>query len=156
MHSNYSRRKFLVTAGIAAFSTVFLKGCLGNPLPDTNSTPQNAPTAGLFVLSVCPRWCGLMTSLDFFSQTTVVTTMNKVKNSLQDCDRSWSIHIYSGRHLLCSLYPSHAWVFFLGATLSGLLIFAGFQGANCETQPSRRSPTQSSQPSQIAPPLQVD
>ncbi|WP_299484462.1 hypothetical protein [Acaryochloris sp. IP29b_bin.137] len=85
--------------------------------------------------------------------------MNEVKNSLQECDRSWSIHIYNGRHLLCSLYPSHAWLFVLGATLSGLLIFAGFQVANCTAQPESPSspqPSQTPQSSPITPPLQVD
>ncbi|WP_299411634.1 hypothetical protein [Acaryochloris sp. IP29b_bin.148] len=91
--------------------------------------------------------------------------MNEVKNSLQACDRSWSIHIYSGRHLLGSLYPSHAWIFLLGATLSGLLIFTGSQVANCTAQPTRPASSNSSQTpqssstsqsSQITPPLQVD
>lgn len=85
--------------------------------------------------------------------------MNQVKNSLQESDRSWSIHIYNGRHLIGSLYPSHAWIFLLGATLSGLLIFAGSQVANSTSQPSRSSSPQSpqtSQPSHMTPPLQVD
>ncbi|KAI9133629.1 hypothetical protein [Acaryochloris sp. CCMEE 5410] len=91
--------------------------------------------------------------------------MSKVKHSLQDCDRSWSIHIYNGRHLMGSLYPSHAWIFLLGATLSGLLIFASSQVSNCTAQPSRPdssnssptpSPSPTPQPSQVTPPFQVD
>ncbi|WP_148215767.1 hypothetical protein [Acaryochloris marina] len=91
--------------------------------------------------------------------------MSKVKHSLQDCDLSWSIHIYNGRHLMGSLYPSHAWIFLLGATLSGLIIFASSQVSNCRAQPSNLdsstpSPTPGSsptlQPSQVTPSFQVD
>lgn len=42
--SQYSRRKFLITAGIAASSSVLLKGCLGNP-PEPSSTSSTAPSA---------------------------------------------------------------------------------------------------------------
>ena len=90
----------------------------------------------------------------YSSVSIVVNIMNQVKNTEEDS--SWSIHIYHGRRLLCSFYPSHAWLFVLGATLSALLIFAGSRLSNCATQPSRRSPTQSPQPTQVAPPLQVD
>ncbi|MBW4650897.1 MAG: ABC transporter substrate-binding protein [Kastovskya adunca ATA6-11-RM4] len=36
--SRFSRRKFLITAGASAASSVFLKGCLGNP-PETANVP---------------------------------------------------------------------------------------------------------------------
>lgn len=36
--SRFSRRKFLITAGASAASSVFLKGCLGNP-PETSNAP---------------------------------------------------------------------------------------------------------------------
>ncbi len=46
--SHFSRRRFLTTATIAGASTVFLKGCLGNPPePDGNSTPVAFPVANL-------------------------------------------------------------------------------------------------------------
>ncbi|KAB8335399.1 ABC transporter substrate-binding protein [Scytonema tolypothrichoides VB-61278] len=35
--NQFSRRKFLLTAGVSAVGSVFLKGCLGNP-PETGST----------------------------------------------------------------------------------------------------------------------
>ncbi|MEP0885584.1 ABC transporter substrate-binding protein [Trichocoleus sp. ST-U3] len=43
--SNFSRRRFLLTAGVSAASSVLLKGCLGNP-PSTasNATTQAAQT----------------------------------------------------------------------------------------------------------------
>ena len=93
-------------------------------------------------------------------QTIMVITMNQVKNSLKESDRSWSIHIYNGRHLIGSLYPSHAWIFLLGATLSGLIIFAG-----SPAQPSRPASSNSSQAprssqapqsAQVHSPFQVD
>ncbi|ARV61833.1 bicarbonate-binding protein [Nostocales cyanobacterium HT-58-2] len=37
--NQFSRRKFLLTAGASAVGSVFLKGCLGNP-PDTATTSQ--------------------------------------------------------------------------------------------------------------------
>lgn len=40
MHSHYSRRKFLLTASTATVSTLFLKGCLGNPPSASDSAPQ--------------------------------------------------------------------------------------------------------------------
>lgn len=97
-----------------------------------------------------------MVGIDYLLLTTVVYTMNEVKNSLQNSDRSWSIHIYNGRRLLCSLYPSHAWIFFLGATLSGLLIAAGLQLSNCVAQPTTPSSTQPNSPTSTTPALQVD
>ena len=39
--SKFNRRKFLITAGMAASSSIFLKGCLGNP-PESVSTSTTA------------------------------------------------------------------------------------------------------------------
>ena len=39
--TSFNRRKFLITAGMAATSSVFLKGCLGNP-PESVSTSTTA------------------------------------------------------------------------------------------------------------------
>lgn len=48
MHSHYSRRKFLLTAGTATVSTLFLKGCLGNPpSTETDSASQVTPAANV-------------------------------------------------------------------------------------------------------------
>jgi bicarbonate transport system substrate-binding protein len=41
--SQFSRRKFLVTAGASAVGSLFLKGCLGNP-PDTSTRTQAQQT----------------------------------------------------------------------------------------------------------------
>jgi bicarbonate transport system substrate-binding protein len=45
--NNFSRRKFLTTAGATALGSVLLKGCTGNPPSDTGTTtsPNAAPTA---------------------------------------------------------------------------------------------------------------
>lgn len=43
--SRVTRRRFLTTAGVTAASTVFLKGCLGNPPSDTATAPQQSPSA---------------------------------------------------------------------------------------------------------------
>ncbi|WP_421656309.1 CmpA/NrtA family ABC transporter substrate-binding protein [Leptothermofonsia sp. ETS-13] len=42
--SRFTRRRFLTTASATAASTIFLKGCLGNPPSDTAAT-QQSPTA---------------------------------------------------------------------------------------------------------------
>ncbi|MFM7447485.1 MAG: CmpA/NrtA family ABC transporter substrate-binding protein [Leptolyngbyaceae cyanobacterium] len=42
--SQFTRRKFLTTAGASAAAAVFLKGCLGNP-PSSTPTAQTSPTA---------------------------------------------------------------------------------------------------------------
>ena len=42
--NQFSRRKFLLTAGASAVGSVFLKGCLGNP-PDTANTIQTKQVA---------------------------------------------------------------------------------------------------------------
>jgi bicarbonate transport system substrate-binding protein len=39
--SQFNRRKFLITTGMAASSSIFLKGCLGNP-PESVSTSTSA------------------------------------------------------------------------------------------------------------------
>jgi bicarbonate transport system substrate-binding protein len=41
--SNFSRRKFLLTAGVSAAGSIFLKGCLGNP-PDSVTGRTQAQT----------------------------------------------------------------------------------------------------------------
>ncbi|HEY9849345.1 MAG TPA: CmpA/NrtA family ABC transporter substrate-binding protein [Leptolyngbyaceae cyanobacterium] len=44
--SRLSRRKFIITAGVSAASSVLLKGCLGNPPePTSSNTNQATPTA---------------------------------------------------------------------------------------------------------------
>ena len=46
--NEFNRRKFLITAGMAATSSVFLKGCLGNPPEapgNTNNTTSTAPAS---------------------------------------------------------------------------------------------------------------
>lgn len=48
--SNYSRRKFLFTAGASAASSILLKGCLGNPPSATinnSATAQQTPVAAI-------------------------------------------------------------------------------------------------------------
>jgi bicarbonate transport system substrate-binding protein len=47
--SNYSRRKFLFTAGASAASSILLKGCLGNPPSATvnSATAQQTPVAAV-------------------------------------------------------------------------------------------------------------
>src|SRR5687767_8043381 len=45
--SDYSRRKFLVTAGVSAASSLLLKGCLGNPPSATVAVTQVAAAAPL-------------------------------------------------------------------------------------------------------------
>ncbi|NKB17311.1 MAG: ABC transporter substrate-binding protein [Pseudanabaena sp. CRU_2_10] len=51
--SNYSRRKFLLTAGATAASSILLKGCLGNPPPEaglgsvSNTASQPAANSGV-------------------------------------------------------------------------------------------------------------
>jgi bicarbonate transport system substrate-binding protein len=45
--NQFNRRKFLITTGMAATSSVFLKGCLGNPpeSPSNTSTSPSSPQA---------------------------------------------------------------------------------------------------------------
>ncbi|MFB2919385.1 CmpA/NrtA family ABC transporter substrate-binding protein [Aerosakkonema funiforme] len=43
--NQFSRRKFLVTAGASAVGSVLLKGCLGNPPEYTSQNTQSSPTA---------------------------------------------------------------------------------------------------------------
>lgn len=46
--SNYSRRRFLLTAGASAAASLFLKGCLGNPPdPSGRTIAQTAPVANV-------------------------------------------------------------------------------------------------------------
>jgi bicarbonate transport system substrate-binding protein len=50
-NSNYSRRKFLFTAGASAASSILLKGCVGNPpsatTNTTNAATQQTPAANI-------------------------------------------------------------------------------------------------------------
>lgn len=41
-----SRRKFLITVGASAASSILLKGCLGNPPSATNNASSSTPSAG--------------------------------------------------------------------------------------------------------------
>ena len=50
--SNYSRRKFLFTAGASAVGSVFLKGCLGNPPEAGNSNTGASQTEAVPVANV--------------------------------------------------------------------------------------------------------
>lgn len=43
--SQFSRRKFLLTAGASAASSILLKGCLGNPPEPGNTTTTQANAA---------------------------------------------------------------------------------------------------------------
>lgn len=65
--SNYSRRKFLATAGTTGFTAIFLKGCLGNPpepgsnsssntsqTPSVTLTPENTPETTVIQLGFTP------------------------------------------------------------------------------------------------------
>ncbi|HHP7245220.1 MAG TPA: hypothetical protein ACFE0H_11100 [Elainellaceae cyanobacterium] len=77
--------------------------------------------------------------------------MSRVTNQLQDAlDNGWSIQIYSrDRRLLCSLYPSHGWVFLGGMMVGFIVALIGLSG---------QIPTPSS-PSMSAPmtaPLNLD
>jgi bicarbonate transport system substrate-binding protein len=44
--NQFSRRKFLLTVGASAVSSIFLKGCLGNP-PDTTTQVQQVSAADI-------------------------------------------------------------------------------------------------------------
>lgn len=47
----------------------------------------------------------------------------------ESLDNGWSVQIYShDRRLLCSLYPSHGWAFFMGILLGFFLAIVGLQG----------------------------
>jgi hypothetical protein len=67
-----------------------------------------------------------------------------------DINEGWAVHIYGGdRRLLCSLHPSHIWLFLIGAILGGLVVASW---ARCEPT---RLPTRVEPPSKQAP-LSVD
>lgn len=55
---------------------------------------------------------------------------NKATKPLHDgLDDGWSIQVYSrDRRLVCSLYPSHGWVFMIGIVLGFLVTAVGFRG----------------------------
>lgn len=46
--ANFSRRQFLVTAGVSAASSIFLKACVGNPPSTTNTGTGNTGTVERF------------------------------------------------------------------------------------------------------------
>lgn len=52
--NSFNRRKFLITAGVAATSSVFLKGCLGNP-PETLNNTTSTSTTSTQVTSLTPE-----------------------------------------------------------------------------------------------------
>ncbi|NBD32238.1 MAG: hypothetical protein GVY17_04515 [Cyanobacteria bacterium] len=81
-----------------------------------------------------------------------------MKYSIKDkIDEGWSIQIYGrDRHLLCSLYPSHGWVFFAGFLL-GLLITLMIAGQHPNQGSSFTSPSSKpSTPNPHEPLLKVD
>ena len=73
--------------------------------------------------------------------------MNKAPKHLQeDINIGWSIQIYShDRRLLCSLYPSHGWVFLFGITLGVLVTLLGLSG-HLHIHPASSTPTPSEAP----------
>ncbi|HIK18496.1 MAG TPA: hypothetical protein IGS53_24865 [Leptolyngbyaceae cyanobacterium M33_DOE_097] len=77
--------------------------------------------------------------------------MNKVPNHLpKSIDSGWSLQLYSGdRRLLCSLYPSHGWVFLAGICLGFLMAFISF-GAQL------KSPSSPSLSTPMEAPLNID
>lgn len=48
--SQFSRRRFLFTAGASTAATILLKGCMGNP-PDTTTGGQSSPAASPVTLA---------------------------------------------------------------------------------------------------------
>jgi hypothetical protein len=59
--------------------------------------------------------------------------MSKTSNQLQEAlDSGWSVQIYSrDRRLLCSLYPSHGWAFFMGIVLGFVVALVSLSGQVC-------------------------
>lgn len=52
-------------------------------------------------------------------------------------NEGWSVQIFSGdRRLLCSLEPSHGWVFLLGFILGGLVAAVSLGGGDRTPPPS--------------------
>lgn len=52
--SRLSRRKFMITAGVSAASSVLLKGCLGNPPEPTSSTSTQATPTAIPAVNINP------------------------------------------------------------------------------------------------------
>jgi len=59
----YSRRKFLITAGVSAASTVFLKGCLGNPPEPTSNTGNSPATTQVPTVNISPEQAPEVTTI---------------------------------------------------------------------------------------------
>jgi len=56
--------------------------------------------------------------------------MNRLNQNLHDVSTGWAINIYgSDRRLLCTLDPSHAWVFVAGILLGALLMVGGMESS---------------------------
>lgn len=67
--------------------------------------------------------------------------MSKVKQSIDGLNPGWAINIYgSDRRLICTLEPSHAWVFVLGIALGGLMMLSWGSSDRPRNQPSIASP----------------
>jgi hypothetical protein len=71
-----------------------------------------------------------------------------------DIDEGWVVHVYGrDRRLLCSLEPSHGWIFIIGLAM-GLILGLGLAAASLRSEPpTRQSP---SLPAPMEPPLSVD
>ena len=75
--------------------------------------------------------------------------MKKLQNPV---DEGWCVHIYDRqRRLLCTLEPSHGWIFLLGCIFGLVLAIAWVNIA----QPSSETPSPRS-PSTESPMLKVD
>lgn len=61
--TGYSRRKFLITAGVSAASTVFLKGCLGNPPEPTAKTGSAPATTQVPAVNISPEQAPEVTTI---------------------------------------------------------------------------------------------
>jgi len=52
--NSFNRRKFLITAGMVASSSIFLKGCLGNP-PEPQGNSGTTTTATTQATNLTPE-----------------------------------------------------------------------------------------------------
>lgn len=77
-----------------------------------------------------------------------------VKSLERDLDQSWIIHVYGpNRRLVCTLDPSHGWVFAVGLVL-GLMVGVGASSHSATTPPTHsQAPANSST---LEAPLQLD
>lgn len=83
--------------------------------------------------------------------------MNKSSDRLKESvNDGWIIQVYSGdRRLLCSIYPSHGWAFFIGILLGFAVALIGLQ--NQSVNHSRPSVSMSTQPAfSLEAPLNLD